>query len=62
MLAAEARSLSDLLALTFTVSDETNHAIVKTNHASTLRMYGRRANYLLKYVRAALKELETPAA
>jgi hypothetical protein len=58
MLTHEGHSLNELLHLTFTVSDETNFNIVKSNHAGTLRMYGRRANFLLKYVRTALKDLE----
>lgn len=58
MLTAEARNMNENLRLTFTVSDEENHKIVKINHAKCLHMYGRRANYLLRYVRAALGELE----
>jgi hypothetical protein len=62
MLASEGRSMNDLLSLTFTLSDEVNHQIVVQNHKSALHMYGRRANYVLKYVRAALNELEMPRA
>jgi hypothetical protein len=60
MLATEARNVNEFLRLTFTISDEVNHEIVKINHAGSLRMYGRRANYLLNYVRAALTELNKP--
>jgi hypothetical protein len=59
MLATEARNMTEFLRLTFSVTDEANHNIVKANHASSLRMYGKRAAHLLDYVRAALKELQT---
>jgi len=57
MLATETRALNEFFHLTFTVSDEVNHNIVKQNHASSLRMYGRRASYMLDRVRAALNEI-----
>ena len=62
MLAYQARLMNELVRLTFTVIDETNNRIIKENHASTLRWYGRRACSLLDRVRAALSELETPPA
>jgi hypothetical protein len=60
MLAAQARLMNENLRLTFTVLDETNHPIVKHNHAQSLGWYGMRAAYTLDYVRAALTELEKP--
>ena len=62
MLAHELRSMHESHLLTFTVTGETNWEIGKSNYASSLRMYGRRANYLIRYVRAALGELEKPAS
>jgi hypothetical protein len=62
MLAHELRSMHESHLLTFTVTGETNREIGKSNYASSLRMYGRRANYLLRYVRAALGELEKPGS
>jgi hypothetical protein len=62
MLAHELRSMHESHLLTFTVTGETNREIVKSNYASSLRMYGLRANYLLRYVRAALGELEKPGS
>lgn len=59
MLTAEAHLMNEAFRLTFTVSDE-NQAIVRANHASSLKMYGRRAGYALDFVRAALSEIQTP--
>jgi hypothetical protein len=60
MLANEARLVNEFIRLTFTVSDDDNHRTIVANHQAGIRMYGRRAAYLLDQVRAALKELEAP--
>jgi hypothetical protein len=57
MLNAEARNMTDSLRLTFTVTDEQNHQIVKLNHSASLRSYGRRAAHALDFARSALSEL-----
>ena len=60
MLALETRNMREFLFLTYTVSDETNVEIVKSNHTNSLRWYGRRASYALSHVRVALTELQSP--
>lgn len=57
MLARQAENMNECLRLSFTVTEEPNHDIIKQNHLSALRWYGLRARYMLAYVRTAMNEI-----
>ena len=54
-----ADSTREMLLLTFSVTDENNHATVVQNHESLTGTYAMRVTVLLRVIRSALKQLDT---
>lgn len=57
LLEQDAGWMAEFLRLTYTVTDQTNHAIVSQNHDRRTRSYAHRAGVLLRCVRVALRKL-----
>ena len=57
LLEQDVESMKEMLRLTFTVTDEQNHKTVVENHHGRTESYARRAQTLLRAIRAALQLL-----
>ena len=57
LLEQDAELMKEMFRLTFTVTDEKNHDIVVANHDQRTASYARRAQTLLRAIRAALQKM-----
>jgi len=57
LLEVAATDVREWLHFTFTVTDPDNHRVVEENHLGARMAYAKRANYMLRPVRGALKAL-----